>query len=487
MTHDDVPGIRLWGDSRLAKGEAVALPDTATKPHEATPLGALSRGPVLPTRTSEDAVEPMRAPHQLAMRLVTDDGAPIELELGITLAGETNERSARTDPDGTLTMDAPEGSHSIGLPVDEEPLPLPPPPLVPQEPKGAVLLTRWHTGFSLSAVPQGAEPKLVVVARPRATEYVLDGWAQGSKVLRWGGASERIGADGLPRVGTARAWLRQALWAGKMREVVAVGHADPLGQDTDNEALALERARSVFLYASGDLDGFAEHAAAHGTELDMDCALVAVSRIVGDPVALGDDAGLESTFSRLAKRAGQPLTTPTERWRAIADVYDDDLTRIMGLDLTGLASLRSLVTWAGFVSVGERHPRGEVELVSAGKVPDARAHRRVSLLVMPAGLDGAHRIADGHADEIYDGTFRRTTIEAAAEAPVRIHVLDGKLEPIPAGRAWVQLGAIGIRELVADASGQICFTTLEGDRVAVVCAVDDRRGGTLVDGGRGAP
>src|SRR5262249_38091494 len=125
----------------------------------------------------------------------------------------------------------------------------------------------------------------VVVIRPQVTEVVFDGWAQGSSVMRWGGT--RVRKDG--SVGTARGALQLALWGARGTTMGAAGHADPLGTDDDNAALAFARARSVWLFASGDLEGWTADAAANSTDLDWSCALVAASRIMGMGACALDD------------------------------------------------------------------------------------------------------------------------------------------------------------------------------------------------------
>ena len=255
------------------------------------------------------------------------------------------------------------------------------------------------------------------------------------------------------------------------------------GQDSDNDALALERARSVQAYAAGDLDGWASHAAAHATELDVSCALVAAARILGRPaVALDDDDALRAMRTAVRDWAGlsHEGALGEADWRAIADLYNLDLAAFLQTDVAGLAELRRTVSWCDSPvhGLGERYPRPEPELVDAVGLA-ALPHRRCALLVF-GPEDGAQSACDGDLAEIYDGTYRRSTLYVPGEVPVEIAVTTASRDPIGRARAWVGVGKLGTSERIADADGTVRFSTFAGDRISVAAAFDAEGLGTMV-------
>lgn len=486
MIDDDRPWRRNWDDSegfpRRRVWEQSHHADTATRPAEiaGVPLRDYITPPA-PAPYRQDA--PESEPVMLALRLVTDDGAPLaDVDLAVLEGNSTIELT--TGPDGIAILERPEGSHEIRF-VTPLALPLPPAPADPDPPRArAVLLERGReTPFALSTVPAGADPKTVVVRRPRCTEVLIDGYAIGSVVMRWGGTRSRLGEGGCPVVGSCRGALRTALWLARGRWALVVGHADPAGSDGANAAVAAARAESVFLYASGDLDGWAEHAAGNADDLDTACAAVACARIVGEPPPGLDDAKAVRRTMDVARAAASvpPGGDAAGDFRAAAALYDLDLARILRLDLAGLASLRSLVRWdLSHVELGERFPRppAELDLASMIGLPYALACRRTAIVVM--GDADADALEDDQ--ELYDGTFGRTTIEAPAEWPVRVAVLDERLEPLPRGRAWIGSDT-GVVEHTAGPDGIVAFEALLGERIEVVLAAAPSGDGALIDGG----
>lgn len=347
---------------------------------------------------------------------------------------------------------------------------------------GDLVVARKPTG-PLLLMPLDRHHRLVVADEPAVTEIPIDGWAQGSKVMRWGGMRSR--SDGT--VATTRGALRLALWRGRGRTLAVAGHADALGQDADNEVLSLERARSVQLFAAGELDAWAEHAFAHATKLDLQCALVACHASAGHgSIAVGDDAAMVSALGDLRCHAGLaddegPVTV--NDWRAIADAYDVELARMLTTDLAGLAEIRAAVRWAepAVLAYGERWPRAAAELEDVD--PNAIAalpHRRGALLVFESRDD--IQLALANTDAVYDGTFARNVLPIPGEVAVHVEVATVGGARVAHGRAWIDVADLGAAHHVADAHGVVRIVTLRGDPVQVIAAFDAQGHGLLTSG-----
>ena len=464
------PQYRL--DARPRDAEAPSL--RSIRPLSPPPKSA-------PARPEEATRE---APGMLAFRLVTDDGVPIaDAPLEVTEGSTTH--SVRTDANGLVSLALEEGTYDVRL--VEPPLALPSAPASSTATRGDILVERGRTEpFGITARPVGAEPRIVAVRRPAYTEVLVDGYAQGAKVMRWGGMRPR--ADGT--VATTRAALRLALWMGRGRMMCVTGHADPLGLDSDNEALSLARAQSVQLFAAGLLDEWAEHAFANATDLDFGCAMVACNRILGrGPISFDDDQAIDQARAAVRLHAGLATDGPPSAadWRAIADLYDLDLAAILFTDLAGLAAIHSTITWtdAPVVALGERHPRPDSELRDLASGPDL-AHRRCGLCIFGSN-DTPQAAVDAGGDEVYDGTYARKSVVVPGEVLVDIAVDTPTREPIARGRAWIACGGLGVRDHTAAADGHIRFVTCIGDKIEVLAAVDSRGRGTLIAAGREDP
>ena len=410
----------------------------------------------------------------LCLQLITTDGQPLA-GVELTIRGADFERVVTTDADGMADL----GDVAEGIYVAEPaaPMTLPKAPAAPMQSRGGIYsrrLPRDSTGFEVGT----GDPRQILVVRPGFTEVLVDGYAQGAKVLRWGGMRTR--ADGT--VGTARAALRAGLWLGRGRVMCVAGHADPLGQDADNEALSLARAQSLQLYAQGLLDDWASHAHAHATETDFACAMVACARILGTgPVSIDDDEAIDATHAAVRRHASLADEAPVGPgdWRAIADLYELDLAALLLTDLAGLAELRSTITWTdpAVVALGERHPRPDEEIVDAADLV-APAHRRTCLCVF-GPQDTPQLAVDSGGDELYDGTYTRVSLLAPTEVLVDIAVDTDARDPLARGRAWIVVGNLGTHEHVAGADGHIRFMTFAGDVIEVVAAFDSKGRGTM--------
>jgi hypothetical protein len=405
-----------------------------------------------------------------------------------------------TGPDGTARIDSTittDGSGRARLPVPDDgtyeillddPIMLPPVPAGPPK-AGPVWSRKIAYDADRFSLPTGARHDVVVV-RPAATEVILDGWAQASAVMRWGGM--RVRRNGT--VGTARASLARALWLGRGKTMLVIGHADPLGTDLDNEALSAERASSVALFVQGDLENWADHAFEHATEIDWACAMVACARILGlDLPGLDDTKAQRAVLAavRAAGLDGDPLPDdepPSEDdWRAVAAIYETDLAALLMTDRAGLAEIRAAVRWADPVTIaaGEHWPRTEAELLDpeiglAG--PPALMHRRVSLVVL-GDMDGPMTVPVTDGAVLYDGTYARVVLDPPGEVLVQIQIEDPRRAGIAAGHAWISVGTLGVFRCTAAPDGVVRFPALLGDPIRVVAAFDADGCGTMVSSG----
>ncbi len=287
---------------------------------------------------------------------------------------------------------------------------------------------------------------------------------------------------------------QRALWLGRGKTMLVVGHADPLGTDADNEALSAERASSVALFAQGDLENWADHAFEHATDLDWACAMVACARILGLDLPGLDDRKAQGAVRSAVRAAGvdgDPLPDdepPSEDdWRAVAEIYETDLAALLMTDRAGLAEIRAAVRWADPVTIaaGERWPRTEAEQLDpqiglAG--PPALMHRRVGLVVL-GDMDGPATLPVTDGAALYDGTYSWTVLDPPGEVLVQIQIEDPQRAAIAAAHAWIRVGTLGVFRCTAAADGVVRFPALAGDPIQVVAAFDADGCGTMVSSG----
>lgn len=475
MTDDDAPRIRLWGDSTRRHR---AHPDTGRRPHDPLDLVQIPRGAPLPPPTAAPESEPLRAMAELALRLATDDGTPIAgAQLEIVESGQI----LTTDADGAAQTTLREGTYEIRF---AEPPRLGAPG--PGRGEQTILVEAHRTEpFALST---GAT-KHVVVQRPRCFEVLLDGYAQGSVVLRWGGTRPRLEPGSpIPVVGTARGALAIAIILGHGHHAFVVGHSDPQGSDAANAEVALHRARSTCLYLQGELDAWADHAAAMGDDVDWGCALVAFARITGQEIpALGDPKSLARAHDALlrwggdASSRGSGVLGSADDWRLVAEAYEIDLARILGGDTVDLQRLRADLTWieTGYGELGERFGRAPADLDPSSQVglPFTLAQRRSSILIMTAADREA--LLAGDLERVYDGTFGRVVMETPSEVLVRLRCRDPKGDALPHARVWIA-GPCGVTPHASGPTGEIVMQTLRGARFEIVAARDSTDAGAFV-------
>lgn len=460
----------------------IARPQTAARP--ATPVALADLH--LP-RPEPLAPVAQAAPATLDLTLRTSDGLPCAgVSLQVTNDDGQREATITTDPQGRARLDLDhDGDYEILLPNG---IALPPVPEGPTKagPVWSRKIVYDEVYFSLST---GRRHDIVVV-RPAATEVILDGWAQASCVLRWGGT--RVRRDGT--VGTARASLARALWASRGKTLLVVGHADPLGADADNAALAAQRASSVALFAKGDLDGWAAHAFAHATDLDWACAMVACARILGMAMpGLTDHKALDAVHQavRAAGKDGEPIPDDAppcaDDWYAVGEIYETDLAALLMTDRAGLAEIRGAIRSSSpeTIAAGERWPRSASEMLDpaiglAG--PPALMHRRVSLVVLGKD-DGPGTLPGTDGAALYDGTYARTVVDPPGEVLVEIAIDTPSRDPIAAAHAWIGVGSLGVFRCVAAVDGVVRFPALAGERIQVVAAFDAQGRGTMTTAG----
>lgn len=175
-------------------------------------------------------------------------------------------------------------------------------------------------------------------------------------------------------------------------KVVVAGHADRSNHSGDpnfNLKLSLLRAKNVLALLVGDREGWAEIAhQRHRTE-DIQAILQWVAREFGfdcDPGEVDGDLGPDTRratagFQR-AYNAGfggalavDGVVGP-ETWKAIFDVYVEELKRLLDVDDAGLASLQRGIEFADpghqAVGCGDNHPAAAV-LASSNAAPSRGA------------------------------------------------------------------------------------------------------------------
>ena len=314
-----------------------------------------------------------------------------------------------------------------------------------------------------------------VVARPRAKVISIDRWVEARPVLLFGTMSQ---APEGPT--TVRGALRRVFTEAGAGELHVVGHADTQGKAGDNEALALERARSVHLYLAGDRATWAEHAFANADVATLQAALAWAAAAGGfacDPGPIDNDWGpaTADALAVLREHAGIDQSQPlgADDWAAFFDLYDDDLARILLTDREGVAAARGRLKLAAEpLTMGERWPVNAPEL-SDHECPD---NRRVDLVMCAAGTT-----PKPDTDEIYDGTFVREQLHLAPECAIQIIVTNPGFQSIPTGVVLVEVGPLGRRLLMADSGGVVSATVLRGDLIRVLRANEPGGWGNMVN------
>lgn len=365
--------------------------------------------------------------------------------------------------------------------------------LLPRDGGGGASSQPTHAGSSARGAAASSSPHSTVhdghvggsdTAQPlapsaedlRATIVTLDGWWETQKVMVFQSARQTSWGPV-----TVRGILRRVLCTPVGGEVHVIGHADTVGAAADNDALALERARSVHLYLSGDRAGWAEHALAQADVATMQAALRWIgmhSSIACDPGPVDGDWGPATAAGLGALRAAADLPDAgppnADDWAAIYDAFDQGLAAVMLTDRAGLAAARARIQAIDPASKGETFPT--VAPTKDGYA--SPANRRVDVVFCAAGS-----IPSASTDDLYDGTFTVDHVAVGPECELELFVTDPQLRPIAGGIVLADVGPLGVRRLIADPRGVVRATVLRGERIRVVHATDSGGSGNVVNHG----
>lgn len=391
------------------------------------------------------------------INIFADDGEPIP-GVKVEISDEWGfSKNGETDKTGKLRVDTQlETRHNVKL-VDA-PIKFPELAKEPKQLKGFTF-DRNQTGpYELSSNKQHT----LIVTRPRATVVSLDGWWEGQSVMIFQN-TRKVDEE---TVVTVRGILRTALVSTRGGEVHIVGHTDTEGQASDNEALALERARSVHFFLSGKRQEWSDHAFANANVATLQAALSWAAKATDvpcDPGPVDGDWGPATALglSGLREHAGIPQDQPlgADDWAAIYDLFDEDLAKFMVTSREGLMQMRNRLPLIEPVTKGERFPVDAPELDEH----ESPANRRVDVVLCAKGA-----IPEPESEEIYDGTFVLEHLAVAPEVTIRIRIVNTGLTFMGFGILSARLGRLGQRFLVADPTGLVEVTVLEDDFIEIM-------------------
>jgi hypothetical protein len=403
--------------------------------------------------------------------LLTDDGVPVP---DVTLRvrdGFGFDETVTTDAEGHFRVATnEEAMHAIR--VEQVPIKLPAPPIEPKKTEGYALRRDVQEELEL----RSNKAHTLVVTRPRATVCSLDGWWENQKVMVFQSARETD--NGFV---TVRGILRQALCCPSGGEVHVIGHADTDGAASDNDALALERAKSVYLYLSGQRQAWSEHAFANADVATLQAALywIGLNSVVEcDPGPVNGDWGPATSFglTMLRLEAGIATANPLDvaDWMAIYDQFDEGLASLMLTNVTGLNAARERLRIVDPTSKGERFPVDAPEIDGH----KSAANRRVDIVFCAPGA-----VPTPESDEVYDSTFFLDHLVVAPECKVQILVTNPKMEPLPFSAVLLEVGPLGPRWINAGPASLIEFTALRSDRMRMLRGTEFGGGGTMMTNG----
>jgi hypothetical protein len=446
--------FRRYGNS-VAAAPARTIGDTSGRNRPASFLKDI----YVPIPSVPQSAKPTPEPEPdpwFEVTMFTDDGEPIpgvKLEISDDWGFSKN---GETDADGKLHIDTQlETHHNIKL-VDA-PIKLPALSKEPVLTKGFTFDRNQSDPFTLSS----NKPHTLIVARPRATVVSLDGWWEGQSVMIFQNV-RKVEEDTFV---TVRGVLRTALTSNRGGEVHVIGHTDTEGRADDNEALALERARSVHFFLAGKRQEWADHAFSNADVATLQAALswaAKATEIQCDPGPVDGDWGPATALglSGLREHAGisqqQPLGA--EDWAAIYDLFDEDLSKFMMLSRESLNQLRSTLTIKEPAAKGERFPVDAPDL----NEHESPANRRVDVVLCAKGA-----LPEPESDELYDETFLLEHLPVSFEVTVRIRIVNTGLTFMGFGILTARIGRLGPRFLVADPTGLVEVTVLGDDFIQV--------------------
>lgn len=280
------------------------------------------------------------------------------------------------------------------------------------------------------------------------------------------------GPDRVPGVEVAAAALR-FLDQHRQKRLLVVGHTDTVGSDKDNTALSERRAQNVFLYLSGDVEGWARHAHDNHEIVDLQSILVWISATFPDfDCHPGEVDGEYGPFTRAALQdfrddfaehakiaAWTGKTARVEDWRAFMHLYDDAVAARLG----GRKKLRELreaapFTSPAFVGLGERYPSERPDQDGL----DNERNRRVDLVFLDPDEEVYIEDKDSVETLLYapESVARREWIPLgfpaqADELVVKVQTEDG--QPISGAHCTLTLPGGEVREAQLDAAGIVSF------------------------------
>ncbi|MEM6989711.1 MAG: hypothetical protein AAF721_04420 [Myxococcota bacterium] len=409
--------------------------------------------------------EPVAA--TLDLTLVTEAGSPlpdIELEIRLT-SGES--RAVTTAQDGRVFIEdlARAGECAVTLTNTIELSPAAD-DTIPDTAVGGIRIGRSH-GDPILLVTD--EPHTIVVLRPRVRVLELaDGYfGEARKVLLFAPEGGHGRGRFEERV-TARAVFRTLFDVAGGYTVLVAGHTDTVGGGADNQALSDARAQSVHLYLSGQRHAWADHAQGAHTADDLHATLRWVAKVEG--VACQPNQGLGQALAEFRRSfvpaqapAGDADKTTADDWRAVYDLYDRDLARLLHVEPHAIADFRSKVVFVEHepIGCGERYP---VEAVGKNGF-ESDSNRRVDILLF-ADADQPTFSAEAPDVEIYGGTYLAERLRARGETVARIFVVDEDESPSPAATVAIKTPT-GWLEQVVDADGYAEVLCLVGDTIEV--------------------
>jgi hypothetical protein len=466
VTDNDVPlprGLwestreRMWADQWWQ--ETTSISDTARHlDREHVPLGGLA--------PSSSRVEPVRerttaVALQIQLRYVTDDGAAIA-DLPVRIYdGFGFDRHVRTDAEGRIALDVDlDAPHHVELAEIPDLAKIP--RLDPPVRSSASPIRRDDLSPHLFSPGKAYD---VVIARDRAELVSLDGWHEGGAVLLFGAARTQEN-----RAVSVRAILRTALEHRRPNGMLLViGHTDTKGKQSDNEALAKERATSVLLYLAGLRTEWAAHACTHATVADLQAALAWASTtgISCDPGPVDNDWGPATAkgLEGFRLHVGIPLEQQLglDDWAAIYDHYDYELERLLYCRVGYLDVIKESLRPA---LVGDSYGEQWPAIAPNENGYLCPANRRVDLVWCDVQQEPLESF-----EEIYDGTYNVRALEVGPEVGVKIHCVMPELAPVPGALLRVRVGMIETG-FIADEAGLVNFTALRGEPVEVLRCTD---------------
>jgi hypothetical protein len=285
-------------------------------------------------------------------------------------------------------------------------------------------------------------------------------------------APDEPGPDRVPGIEVAAAAFR-FLHEHPDKRLLVVGHTDTVGSKKNNQTLSEDRAKNVWLYLAGDLEGWATHCQKHhevedvqailtwiaAAFSDMDCHPGRVDGVLGPRTwgALQTFRDVHAERVNLAPWSGKRIRV--EDWRAFAHYYDDAVAARLG-SMRRLADIREREPFCtpAWVGLGEKYPTENPTQDNF----DSERNRRVDLVFLDP--DEQRFITDEASVEAYlyapDALVRREWLPLGFparpdELAVRVETHEGA--PISGVECTLTLPGGEVRVARSDARGVVRF------------------------------